>query len=179
VVDHRTYVICGDGCLQEGVTSEASSLAGHLGLGKLIVLYDDNKITIDGSTDLSFTEDVRGRYEAYGWQVIELADGTDHSAIAAAVEEAKAATDRPTMIKIRTVIGEGCPSKQGSHKVHGAPLGPEGCAELKANLGLDPEARFQVPAEVAEFYAAVAAKGEASCAAWTAALEAYKVRCWS
>ena len=173
VVDHHTYVICGDGCLQEGVTSEASSLAGHLGLGKLIVLYDDNKITIDGSTDLSFTEDVKARYEAYGWQVIVVPDGTDSDAIAAAVAEAKACTDKPTMLKVRTVIGEGCPSKQGSHKVHGAPLGPEGCAEMKTHLGLNPAESFQVPAEVAEYYAAVKAAGAAKQAAWEARMGAY------
>ena len=138
IVDHFTYVICGDGCLQEGISAEACSLAGHLELGRLIVLYDDNKITIDGSTDLSFTEDVKARYEAYGWQVLVVADGKDHAAIAAAVAEGQACTDKPTMIKIRTVIGEGCPSKQGSHKVHGAPLGAEDLASVKARVGLTP-----------------------------------------
>jgi len=175
IIDHYTYVICGDGCLQEGVTSEACSLAGHLGLGKLICLYDDNKITIDGDTSLSFTEDVKMRYEAYGWQVLEVEFGTDPDSISAKVDEAKQCTDKPTMIKIRTVIGEGCPSKQGSHKVHGAPLGKAGCAEMKAHLGLNPEATFQVPPEVAEYYDAVKAKGAAKQAAWTKALEAYCV----
>ena len=98
IIDHCTYVICGDGCLQEGVTSEASSLAGHLGLGKLIVLYADNKIQVDGSTDLAFTEDVKMRYESYGWQVLELADGADVDAMAALVGEAKACADKPPMI---------------------------------------------------------------------------------
>jgi len=173
IIDHCTYVICGDGCLQEGVTSEASSLAGHLGLGKLIVLYDDNKIQIDGSTDLAFTEDVKMRYESYGWQVLELADGTDVDAMAALVGEAKACADKPTMIKICTVIGEGCPSKRGSHKVHGAPLGPDALAETKSFLGLDPEASFQVPADVAEAYGGCKAAGNAKAAAWNEALAAY------
>ena len=145
IVDHHTFVICGDGCLQEGLSSEAGSLAGHLGLGKLIVLYDDNKIQIDGSTELAFTEDVKMRYESYNWQVIELADGTDVDAMAKCIEEAKACTDKPSMIKIRTVIGEGCPSKAGSHKIHGAPLGPDALKEMKTHLGLDPEESFQVP----------------------------------
>ena len=166
IIDHHTFVICGDGCLQEGVTSEACSLAGHLGLGKLICLYDDNKITIDGSTDLSFTEDVKMRYEAYGWRVIELADGTDADAISSAIDIAKACTDKPTMIKIRTVIGEGCPSKAGSHKVHGAPLGPDALAEMKEHLGMNPEATFQIPAEVSEFYAAVKQAGAGKHAEW-------------
>ena len=173
IVDHYTYVICGDGCLQEGITSEASSLAGHLGLGKLICLYDDNLIQIDGSTELAFTEDVKMRYEAYNWQVLEMADGTDTDTMAKCIEEAKACTDKPTMIKIRTVIGEGCPSKQGSHKVHGAPLGPEALAEAKAHLGLDPEASFQVPAEVSEFYGGLKEAGSAKSVAWAAKLAAY------
>ena len=114
MVDHHTYVICGDGCLQEGVTSEASSLAGHLGLGKLIVLYDDNKIQIDGSTDLAFTEDVKMRYESYGWQVLEVEDGdTDLTGLQEAIEAAKAERSKPTMIKVRTTIGYGA-DKQGT-----------------------------------------------------------------
>jgi transketolase len=173
VIDHYTYVICGDGCLQEGVTSEACSLAGHLGLGKLICLYDDNQITIDGATSLSFTEDVKMRYEAYGWQVMEVEDGADPDAISAKVEEAKKCTDKPTIIKIRTVIGEGCPSKQGSHKVHGSPLGKAACAEMKTHLGLNPEETFQVPVDVAEYYGAVKTKGATSQAAWNERLKMY------
>jgi transketolase len=173
IVNHYTYVICGDGCLQEGITSEACSLAGHLGLGKLIVLYDDNKIQIDGSTELAFTEDVKMRYESYNWQVIELADGTDVDAMAKCIEEAKACTDKPSMIKIRTVIGEGCPSKAGSHKIHGAPLGPDALKEMKTHLGLDPEESFQVPGEVADFYAGLKAAGVAKGEAWNQKLAAY------
>jgi len=176
IIDHYTYVICGDGCLQEGVTSEACSLAGHLGLGKLIVLYDDNKITIDGSTDLSFTENVKGRFEAYGWRVLEVTDGADSSAILAAVEEAKTCADRPTMIKVRTVIGHGCPSKEGSSSAHGAPLGPKNVAETKAKLGLDQEKSFQVPTAVAEYYSAVKSSGDISAAEWKMALAEYTVK---
>merc|ERR1719428_2099576 len=173
VIDHYTFVICGDGCLQEGITSEACSLAGPLGLGKLICLYDDNKITIDGDTDLSFTEDVKERYEAYGWQVLELPNGNDADAIYACINVAKTCTDKPTLIKIRTVIGEGCPSKCGSHKVHGAPLGKAGCVEMKTHLGLNPEESFQVPGEVADYYGAVKTGGEAKQAEWNRVLDAY------
>jgi transketolase len=118
IVDHFTFVICGDGCLQEGISSEASSLAGHLGLGKLIVCYDDNKITIDGSTSLSFTEDVGMRYEAYGWHVLVVNDVNNLDALREAIELAKAETKRPTLIKIRTVIGFGS-TKEGTGGVHG------------------------------------------------------------
>ncbi|MFZ9288373.1 MAG: transketolase, partial [Vulcanococcus sp.] len=112
LVDHTTYVIMGDGCHQEGVSGEAASLAGHLGLGKLIALYDDNHITIDGNTNVSFTEDVLKRYEAYGWHTVHVQDGnTDLAAIAKAIEEAKAVTDRPSMIKVTTTIGYGSPNK--------------------------------------------------------------------
>merc|ERR1719265_2978402 len=173
LIDHYTFVICGDGCLQEGITSEACSLAGHLGLGKLICLYDDNKITIDGDTDLSFTEDVKMRYEAYGWQVLELFNGNDADAISACINVAKACTDKPTMIKIRTVIGEGCPSKRGSHKVHGTPLGKAGCAEMKTHLGLNPEETFQIPGEVADYYETVKTSGNAKQAEWNKSLDAY------
>ena len=137
VIDNHTFVICGDGCLQEGVSGEASSLAGHLKLGKLIVLYDDNNITIDGATDLSFTEDVGKRYEAYGWQVLTVEDGNcDVDGILAAVAKAKACTDKPTIIKVRTVIGYGS-TKAGSHKVHGAPLGDDDIATVKQTFGVD------------------------------------------
>eukprot|EP01050_Picozoa_sp_SAG11_P022912 SAG11_NODE_4456_length_1889_cov_1.653631_1_plen_504_part_10 len=172
IIDHSTYVICGDGCLQEGITSEACSLAGHWKLGKLIVLYDDNKIQIDGSTDLAFTEDVKMRYEAYGWQVIELPDGTDLAAIKAAVAEAQAETSKPSMIKIRTRIGEGAPNKVGSHKVHGAPLGGDEMAAMKAALGLPAEA-FAVAPEVAEFYAGAGAAAASQAEEWAALLAKY------
>ena len=112
VVDHYTYALCGDGCLQEGVASEAASLAGTMGLSKLIVIYDCNKITIEGSTDVAFTEDVMKRFEAYGWDVAEVTDGNDVDAIAAAIAAAKK-TDKPSLIKVNTLIGFGAPNKQG------------------------------------------------------------------
>lgn len=173
--DHYTYVICGDGCLQEGVSGEASSLAGHLGLGKLIVLYDDNDITIDGGTNLSFTEDVVKRYEAYGWHVQVLGDGdsADPTAIVAAVEAAKAVTDKPSMIKIKTTIGLGS-AKQGTHKVHGSPLGDEDLAATKARFGFDPEAKFVVPDAVREFYGARAKLGAQKRAQWEETVARYK-----
>ena len=144
IVDHYTFVICGDGCLHEGVSSEACSLAGHLGLGKLIVLYDDNLITIDGSTNLSFTEDVAARYKSYGWDVVKLKDGTDTDALQKAVEDAKNVTDKPTMIKIRTVIGQGS-LKEGTHGIHGAPLKPDDLAQLKEKACLAVFAHVVVP----------------------------------
>eukprot|EP01129_Flabellula_baltica_P007843 TRINITY_DN306_c0_g2_i1.p1 TRINITY_DN306_c0_g2~~TRINITY_DN306_c0_g2_i1.p1 ORF type:complete len:677 (-),score=202.59 TRINITY_DN306_c0_g2_i1:182-2191(-) len=146
--DNYTYVFCGDGCLQEGISSEASSLAGHLGLGKLIVLYDDNKITIDGSTDKSFTEDVTMRYESYGWQVLTVEDGNnDWEAISAAIEEAKAETTKPTMIRVKTIIGFGS-SKQGTYKAHGSPLGSEDLANVKKLNGFNPEESYVVDDEI-------------------------------
>jgi transketolase len=124
VVDHYTYVLSGDGCLQEGVSGEASSLAGHLQLGKIIVLYDRNKITIEGSTEDAFTEDVKMRYQAYGWQVLEVAEGnTDLAAIDKAISEAKKEKSKPSLIIVNTAIGYGCPAVQGSAKCHGSPLG--------------------------------------------------------
>lgn len=152
VVDHYTYVICGDGCLQEGVSSEASSLAGHLGLGKLIVLYDDNKITIDGSTDISFTEDVHKRYEAYNWHVQVVEDGNyGHDAIQAAVEAAKQVTDKPSLIKIRTTIGLGS-KKENTHGVHGSPLTADDLAAAKEKFGLKGDESFFVPEQVKKYY---------------------------
>ncbi|KAJ0392720.1 hypothetical protein P43SY_011975 [Pythium insidiosum] len=173
VVDHYTYVICGDGCLQEGVSSEASSLAGHLGLGKLIVLYDDNKITIDGHTDLSFTEDVAKRYEAYGWQVITVDDGNhDHEAINKAVAEAKKVTDKPTLIKIRTIIGYGSKA-ENTHGVHGAPLKPDDLSATKEKFGLPGDKTFFVPDEVKKFYDRTI-EGAAHESKWNELFAAYK-----
>jgi len=148
---NHTYVICGDGCLQEGISSEASSLAGHLGLGRLIVLYDDNKITIDGSTDLSFTEDVNLRYEAYGWHVLEVksVDG-DITELRAAVEIAKGVTDKPSMIKIRTTIGYGS-KLQGTAATHGAPLKLDDMAQVKRQFNLPPKS-FHVSPDVQQHY---------------------------
>eukprot|EP00049_Salpingoeca_infusionum_P017648 m.353882 g.353882 ORF g.353882 m.353882 type:complete len:683 (-) comp16854_c0_seq1:188-2236(-) len=174
VVDHFTYVICGDGCLQEGVSGEASSLAGHLKLGKLIVLYDDNQITIDGATELSFGEDVIKRYEAYGWHTQTVADGDtgDISELLAAVEAAKAVTDKPSMIKVNTTIGYGS-LKQGTEKVHGSPLGADDIKQLKEKFGMDPEKQFFVDDEVREFYAGLKEAGAAKEAEWNATFEKY------
>jgi transketolase len=132
LVDHFTYVFCGDGCLQEGIAYEAASLAGTLGLGKLILLYDSNDITIEGSTEICFTEDVQKRFEACGWDVQKVTDGNDLSAITAALEKAKL-SDKPSFIEVKTIIGYGAP-KQGTSAVHGAPLGVEALAAAKANL---------------------------------------------
>jgi transketolase len=172
VVDHYTYVICGDGCLQEGVSSEASSLAGHLGLGKLIVLYDDNLITIDGGTNLSFTEDVNMRYESYGWHTQTVGDVSDLTSMRNAIANAKAETGRPSMIKIRTVIGHGS-TMEGSHKVHGAPLSADDLGQLKTKYGFDPTASFAVLPEVKELYSARGRSDGDRYTAWQAMFAAY------
>ncbi len=145
IVDHHTYVIASDGDLMEGVTNEASSLAGHLGLGKLIVFWDDNRISIDGSTDLTFTEDVNARYRALGWHVIGPINGHDHVAIHDAIQQAKAESDRPTLIDCKTTIGFGSPNRASTAKSHGEPLGEEEVALTKDNLGIPQEPKFLVP----------------------------------
>eukprot|EP00923_Selenidium_pygospionis_P003493 GHVN01005516.1.p1 GENE.GHVN01005516.1~~GHVN01005516.1.p1 ORF type:complete len:378 (-),score=38.97 GHVN01005516.1:1248-2381(-) len=171
-----TYVICGDGCLQEGVASEAASLAGHLGLGKLIVLYDANNITIDGNTDLSFTEDVPARFQSYGWQTIDVADGdSSHIDVLSAIERAKSETGRPTLIKIKTTIGYGS-SKQGTEKVHGSPLGGEEITRLKEGAGLNPTEPCKVPDGVAAFYKKVAERGNEEYAQWEKLFNSYKAK---
>lgn len=147
VVNHNTYTIVGDGCLMEGISSEASSLAGTLGLGKLIVLYDSNNISIEGNTDIAFREDVAKRYEAYNWQVIKVNDGNDIDAIENALNEAKKETSKPTMIIVKNQIGFGCPAKQGKASAHGEPLGAENIKAMKENLNWKQE-DFYVPAEV-------------------------------
>ncbi len=148
IVNHHTYVIAGDGCLMEGVSSEASSLAGHLQLGKLIVLYDDNHITIDGDTSLAFTEDVAKRYEAYGWQVLRVADGNDLESINHALNEAKKENGKPSLLMVRTTIGYGSPKKAGTSGVHGSPLGSEELAKTKEGFGFDPQKNFVVDEDV-------------------------------
>ena len=172
VVDHYTYALCGDGCLQEGVASEAASLAGTMGLSKLIVLYDCNKITIEGSTDVAFTEDVMKRFEAYGWDVSEVTDGNDVDAIAAAIAAAKK-TDKPSLIKVNTLIGYGAPNKQGKASAHGEPLGEEEIKLTKENLGWNYEESFFVPEEVKAHMAAWAAEGAKKEAAWNEMFAAY------
>ena len=157
LVDHYTYVIAGDGCLMEGISHEAIDFAGHHGLGRLIVMWDDNQITIDGSTDVSTSMDQVKRFEAAGWHVQKV-DGHDKEAIAAAIEAARGVTAKPSMIACRTIIGFGAPNKQGSHDVHGAPLGDEEIAA--ARVALDwPHAPFTVPQDVYDAWHAVAARG--------------------
>lgn len=173
IFDNYTYVICGDGCLQEGVSAETASLAGHLGLGKLIVLYDDNQIQIDGSTDLAFTEDVLKRYEAYGWHTSYVPNGDDDvEGILKAIEEAKAVTDKPSIIKVKTVIGYGS-GKQGTEKVHGSPLGADDLKKVKKLYGFDPEQCFHVPEDVSAHFGDLKAEGERKEAEWNALLKKY------
>lgn len=161
VVDHYTYVLGGDGCMMEGISSEAFSLAGTLGLGKLIVLYDSNQISIEGSTDIAFTEDVKKRFEAFGFQTLVVEDGNNLEEIGKAIEEAKADKTRPTMITVKTQIGFGCPAKQGKASAHGEPLGDDNVKALKENLGWPSDEPFFVPDEVYENYRNIAsAKAE-------------------
>mgnify|MGYP000095973146 FL=1 len=163
LVDHRTWVIAGDGCLMEGVNHEAIGLAGHLKLGRLNVLWDDNRITIDGDTDLSTSEDIAARYAATGWHVTTC-DGHDHADIARALAEA-AADPRPSLVACRTVIGKGAPNKQGTHNVHGSPLGADEVAATRAALGWT-SAPFEIPAEILADWRTLGAKGAAARADW-------------
>jgi transketolase len=172
-VDHYTYVLCGDGDLMEGISHESCSLAGTLGLGKLIVLYDDNLISLDGPTDLSFTEDVTKRFEAYHWHVQMVDDGNDLVAIEKAILAAKAETTKPSLIRVRTVIGYGSP-KAGTQKVHGEALGGEALKATKKNLGWPEDKMFYVPEEAAAHWAKCKHKGAKELAEWTAKFEAYK-----
>ncbi|OLY77630.1 Transketolase 1 [Smittium mucronatum] len=174
VIDNTVYCIVGDGCLQEGVSSEASSIAGHLQLGNLIVLYDSNHIQIDGSTELAFTENVLERYEAYGWHTLYVENGdSDFDAIYRAIEEAKKVTDKPSIIRVHTTIGFGS-AKQGTEKVHGAPLGDADIAHVKSLFHLDPTKKYFVEPEIYDFYAKVAAHGAQKEAEWNAMMARYK-----
>jgi transketolase len=174
IVDHYTYVILGDGCNMEGVSGEACSLAGHLGLGKLIALYDDNHISIDGSTDVSFTEDVAKRFEAYGWHVQHVPDGNDNlEAIAKAIEAAKAVTDKPSMIKVTTTIGYGSPNKANTADVHGAALGKDEVKLTRENLGWEyPE--FEVPEDALKHFRKAVERGAQYEDEWNQAFAGYK-----
>jgi transketolase len=174
VVDHFTYCIMGDGCNMEGISSEAASLAGHWGLGKLIVLYDDNKISIDGHTDISFTEDVSARYASMGWHVQHVADGNlDLAGIEKAIKAAQAVTDKPSFIKVSTLIGYGSPNKADSHDVHGAPLGKDETAATRANLQWK-HGEFEVPQSAYDVFAEGAKRGAAKHKEWEATMAAYK-----
>lgn len=176
LVDHYTYVILGDGCNMEGVSGEACSLAGHLGLGKLIALYDDNHISIDGSTDISFTEDVAKRFEAYGWHVQHVEDGnTDLAGLGAAIATAKAVTDRPSLIKVTTTIGYGSPNRQNTAGIHGAALGAEEIQATRANLGWS-YSEFEVPADVLRHMGQAVDRGAQLQADWESTLAAYRTR---
>ncbi|KAM0424588.1 hypothetical protein ACHAPT_010114 [Fusarium lateritium] len=174
LINNYTYCFLGDGCLMEGVSSEASSLAGHLQLGNLIAVWDDNKITIDGDTAVAFTEDVPKRYEAYGWQVITVNDGdTDLEAIEAAIQEAKSVTDKPTLIQLKTTIGFGS-LKQGTHGVHGSPLKADDIKQLKEKFGFNPEESFVVPQEVYDLYGKHSSEGAAAEQEWNQLFAKYK-----
>ena len=176
IVDHYTYVILGDGCNMEGVASEACSIAGHWGLGKLIALYDDNHISIDGSTDVAFTEDVSKRFEAYGWHVLHVENGnTDLVAIAEAIEKAKQVTDKPTMIKVTTTIGYGSPNRQNTAGIHGAALGAEEIALTRQNLGWEYEP-FVIPENVLTYMGKSIDRGVDHESQWNFTLNDYKAK---
>ncbi|NCU21566.1 transketolase, partial [Candidatus Falkowbacteria bacterium] len=173
LVDHFTYVIAGDGCLMEGISHEAIDLAGHLGLGRLIVMWDDNKITIDGDTELATSTDQKARFAASGWHVAEV-DGHDMEAVAAAIEVARKDA-RPSLIACRTIIGFGAPNKQGSHDVHGAPLGDAEIAAAREFLGWT-HGPFEIPAEIYAAWGRVASRGATARAEWEARLQASPAR---
>ena len=166
----------GDGCNMEGISNEAASLAGHWGLGKLIALYDDNRISIDGHTDISFTEDVSARYEALGWHVQHVADGNhDLEGLHAAIAKAKSVTDKPSLIKVSTLIGYGSPNKADSHDVHGAPLGASETAATRENLKW-PYGEFEVPQEAYDEFAVTGKRGAELHAAWEKTRAAYAAK---
>lgn len=173
-IDHYTYCLCGDGCLMEGLSYEAASFAGAQGLGKLIVLYDSNNITIEGSTDLTFKDNIKQRFEAVNWQYLKVNDGNDLEEIGKAIEEAKAETEKPTLIEIKTVIGYGSPNKSGTPGVHGAPLGDIELMATKVNLGLNPDKEFYIESDVKAHMEEICgrlARGEEE---WNKVYEAYK-----
>jgi transketolase len=174
IVDHHTYCLVGDGDLMEGISGEAASLAGHLKLGKLIQLYDDNKISLDGPTSMAFTEDVAKRYEAYGWQILRVENGdTDYDAIDKALAAARADTQRPSLILVRTTIGYGAPHKAGSQHAHGAPLGPDEVAGTKKALGFDPDKHFFVPDEAGAHFRTAVERGAKAQNEWMGRFEAW------
>ena len=173
VVDHHTYVLAGDGDLMEGVAHEAASLAGHLELGKLVVFYDSNRICLAGTTNLSFTDDVEQVFEGYGWHVVKVADGNDLAALARATDTAKAETDRPSLVIVRTEIGYGSP-KQGTFGVHGSPLNAEQVIETKRKLGYPSEEPFFIPPEALAHLRGAVERGKSAEAEWRVRFEAYR-----
>ncbi|MDF2858243.1 MAG: transketolase [Neobacillus sp.] len=174
VIDHYTFSICGDGDLMEGVSAEAASLAGHLKLGRLIVMYDSNDISLDGDLNLSFSESVQDRFKAYGWQVLRVEDGNNIEAIQKAIQEGKAETQRPTLIEIKTTIGYGSPNKSGSSACHGAPLGKEETKVTKAYYEWEYEEPFFVPQEINIHFSQFAESGQEKEYAWNILFAAYK-----
>jgi transketolase len=172
IIDHWTYTICSDGDLQEGITAEAASLAGHLKLGKFVALYDDNDIQLDGPTSMAWSEDVLARFDAYGWHTQRVEDGEDIVAIRAAIEAARS-DERPSIISVKTTIGFGAPNKAGTSKAHGAPLGVEEARLAKEAYGFDPDATFDIAPEVLEHFREVAESGEELVDAWQERLTAY------
>ncbi len=172
IVDHYTYALAGDGCMMEGIASEAASLAGHLGLGKLIVFYDSNSITIEGNTGITFTEDVAKRFEAYGWQALS-GDAYDFTAIMKLVEKAKAEKAKPSLIILKSVIGKGAPTKQGSHETHGAPLGADEIKAAKKAMGVPETAEFFVHPDALSYFAAQREKGKKACDEWKKTFDAW------
>ena len=176
IFDYHIYAICSDGDLMEGVTAEAASLAGHLGLGNMIYFYDDNNITIEGDTDLAFNEDVSKRFEAYGWHVQNLPDINDLEALYSAVKNAKEETTRPSLIKVKSVIGYGSPNKHDTAAAHGSPLGKDEVRLVKENFGFDPDKNFDIPAEVLEFYHNAGKESAKNEADWNELYKNYKER---
>lgn len=176
IFNYRIYAICSDGDLMEGVTAEAASLAGHLRLGNLIYLYDDNHITIEGNTDLTFNEDVSKRFEAYGWHVQVLPDGNDTNALSEAIYNAQQETDRPSLIQVRTHIGYGSPNKVDTASAHGSPLGEAEVKLVKESLGFDPAKHFEVPEEVLSYYREAGKKGIGLEREWNELYQAYKTQ---
>ncbi len=173
VVDHYTFALVSDGDLMEGVCAEAASLAGHWGLGKLIYLYDSNDITLDGAARMTFTEDVQMRFRAYGWHTLEVADGNDVNAISAAIAQAKAVTDKPTLITVHTIIGYGSPNKAGTSAAHGSPLGKEEVRLTKEALGW-PQEDFYVPGEALEHFREAVQRGAQQQADWQTLFAAWR-----
>jgi transketolase len=174
IVDHCTYVIASDGDLMEGVSAEASALAGHLGLGKLIVLFDDNRVSLASATSLTFSEDVAKRYESYGWHIQRVQDGNDIDAIDSAISAAKAETGRPSLIMVRTVLGYGAPNRQGTFRAHGSPLGPDELRGAKENLGWPTDPAFYIPGEVLSHFRQAVGRGQQWERTWGEAFHRYE-----
>src|ERR1700710_1810644 len=176
IFDYNVYAICSDGDMMEGVASEAASLAGHLELGNLIYLYDDNHISIEGATDIAFNEDVNKRFEAYGWHVQHVDDVNDVQALQQAITNARAEAQKPSLIRVRSLIAYGSPNKSGTAGSHGSPLGPDEVKLVKKFFGFDPEKSFYVPDEVLEYYHKAGAKGAGTEEKWNKLFADYKAK---